>query len=309
MKYSIIFLINEENACFFRFVNTIGEIFASRGESYEILLIANGTENILKRQMGQINVERNVLRAFALNRRASEAACVRWGLSECAGRIIMTCGSYQELSRESFITLLECQTDQFDVTIPKRINRVDPYFSRLHSKLFNFVVRKITGSDLNDIGCNTKLFRREVFENLEISGNMYRFLPIIALSRGYRVREVECDYYRDYRGRTFYNVYAYLVRIIDILTVYFNTRYSRKPLRFFSSIGLIFMILGFLLLAGIVGEWILFDAAIGNRPSLIIGLIFIVLGTQVGGIGLLGEIIAFAYGRNKPEYTVEKIIE
>ncbi len=309
MKYSIIFIVNDENAGFSQFVNTIGEVFSSRGESFEILLIANGTEQILKRQMGQISVEKVLLRAFALNRRASEAACVRWGLSECTGRIIMTCGSYQELSRESFITLLESQTDQLDVVIPKRINRIDPYISRIHSKFFNCVVKKITGSDLNDVGCNTRLFRREVFENLEISGNMYRFLPILALSRGYRVKEVECDYYKDYTGKTSYNAYAYLVRIIDILTVYFNTRYSRKPLRFFSSIGLILMILGFLILSGIVGQWILYDAPIGNRPSLIIGLILIVLGAQVGSIGLLGEIIAFAYGRNKPEYKIEKIIE
>lgn len=309
MKYSIIFLVDDENADFFQFVNTIAEVFSSRGESFEILLIANGTEKFLKNQMGKINIERNSLRAFALNRRASEAVCVKWGLSECTGRIIMTCASYQELSRESFIALLEYQTDQFDMAIPKRINRVDSYFSRFHSKLFNFIVKKITGADLNDIGCNTKLFRREVFENSEIYGNMYRFLPIIAISKGYRIREVDCEYFKGYKGRTIYTASAYLVRIIDILTLFFNTRYSRKPLRFFSSIGFIFMFVGSLLLACLGGQWIFLDTPIGNRPLLMIGLILIVLGTQVGGIGLIGEIIAFAYGRAKPEYNIEKIIE
>jgi hypothetical protein len=308
MTYSVIFIVSEENPRFPHFVNTIGEVFSSRSESFEILLIANRTEQILKRQMEQIKLDKSLLRAFALNRRASDAACIRWALSECTGRIIMTCGSYQELSRESLITLLECPAEEFDVAMPNRIHRVDPYISRIHSKLFNGVVKKVTGFDLNDVGCNTRLFRREVFESLEISGNMYRFFPIIALSRGYRVKEVECDYYKDYTGKTSYNPYAYLVRMIDILTVYFNTRYSRKPLRFFSSIGLVFMICGILVLAGIAGQWIFYDAGIGNRPSLIIGLILIVLGAQVGSIGLLGEIIAFAYGRSKSEYSIEKVI-
>jgi hypothetical protein len=308
MKYSIIIVVNEENPALPEYVAMIEDVCAGTGEPFEILLIANATENFLKSQMRRINFTANSIRAFALHKRASQAACLRCGLKESTGEIILACGSYQELTRGSFLSLLECQGDKVDMAVPRRVNRPDSYLSRLHSRLFNFMVRKITGVDFNDIGCNTKLFRREVAENLDIYGNMDRYLPIIAYNKGYRVKEVDSEYYEGYRGKTAYTPAAYLFRLIDMITLFFNMRYSRKPLRFFSLLGFIFMCIGSLLMVFIFGELFFWDTPIGNRPLLVVGLMAIALGAQVTSIGLIGEIIAFAYGRAKPEYNIEKVI-
>jgi len=137
---------------------------------------------------------------------------------------------------------------------------------------------------------------------------MYRFLPIVAVRKGFKTKEVKCEHYQE-RGKTgFYGFSEYVTRLIDIFTLYFNTRFTRKPLRFFSSIGLGFLLIGLLITSSIFAQKFFMGLPIGDRPILLLAIFFIVLGIQAASVGLLGEIIAFTQGRHKKEYTIEKEI-
>jgi len=153
-----------------------------------------------------------------------------------------------------------------------------------------------------------RVFRREVLEETKIYGNMYRFLPIVAARKGFKTTEVNCEHYQE-RGKTgFYGLSAYITRFIDIFTLYFNTRFTKKPLRFFNSIGLGFFLVGLFITSYIFVQKFSMGRPIGDRPMLLLAIFFMVLGVQAASVGLLGEIIAFIHGRHRKEYTIEKII-
>jgi hypothetical protein len=139
---------------------------------------------------------------------------------------------------------------------------------------------------------------------------MYRFLPILAERRGFKVKEIKCEHFNQLGiGKSgFYSLSHYFTTFIDLLTLYFNTRFSRKPLRFFSAIGLIFLLTGLLITTYVFAERFLMGHPIGDRPVLLLAILFMVLGVQAASVGLLGEIIAFTHGRHMKEYTIEKMI-
>jgi hypothetical protein len=247
------------------------------------------------------------LRGFTFNKKTSQAVCIKAALRECKGSHIVVCGSYMQIDEVSFVHLLDALDDRVELISPWRQNRVDPWLSQIQSKIFNWLVRIITKADLHDLSCTVKIFKREVLENTDLYGNMFRFLPIVAGQKGYLYKEVPCNHFQE-RGPTgLYGLETYVERVFDILTLYFITGFSRKPLRFFSMIGSLFFTAGGVAFLLVLIQRIILEYPLGDRTMLLTSIMFMVLGMQTVGVGLLGEIIAFTYGRLKPAYSVEKI--
>jgi len=308
IKYSIIVLLEEEHQDFASFIRNLHTIFSSRKGSFEIIIMANGIGGFLRSQLTELQALNHRLKAFEFNTKTTQAVCLKTALNESSGNILVVCGPYQQITSESLSQLLDSLDDKTDIISPWRRHRVDPSFSQFQSRLFNFLVRKLVKSDLHDLSCAVKICRRKVLEETKIYSNMYRFLPIVAAGKGFKTIEVKCEHYQE-RGKTgFYTVSDYITRIIDIFTLYFNTRFTRKPLRFFSSIGLGFLLMGFLATAYVFVQRFFVGHPIGDRPLLFVALCFLVLGVQAASVGLLGEIIVFTHGRQREEYTVEKKI-
>ena len=308
IKYSVIVLLEEEHEDFARFIQTLHEIFSSRKQPFEIIIMANGTEGFLRNELKALQGLNDNLKAFALDKKAPQAVCLKAGFKESSGDIIVVCGSYQQITKHSFTQLLDSLDAETDIISPWRQHRVDPSFSQFQSRVFNVLASKVTNSNLHDLSCTVRMFRREVVENTELYGNMYRFLPILAALKGFRNKEVKCEHYQE-RGKTgFYSLSDYITRIIDIFTLYFNTRFTRKPLRFFSSIGLGFLLIGLFITSYVFIQKFLLGYPIGGRPVVLLALLFMVLGVQAASVGLLGEIIVFTHGRKKKAYTIQKEI-
>lgn len=308
IKYSVIVLLEETNPEFHLYVENLLRMFRGRGEPFEILLMANGMEGYLRNKLRQVRTSGEQLKAFAMGKRTPQAVCLKAGFSESAGEIIVVCGSYRQIDDASFHLLLDALDGDADIVSPWRRHRVDPPFSQFQSRLFNGIVRKIVGTDLHDLSCTVRVFRRSVLEEVELYGNLCRFLPVIGAQKGFRNREVPCRHHEE-RGKTgFYSLSDYVARGIDILTLYFNTRFSRKPLRFFSAVGVVFIMTGILLMAGIFFQKLFMGVAVGGRPLLVAAVLFMVFGIQVASVGLLGVIVAFTHGRLRKAYNIDKII-
>lgn len=308
MTYSIILLLEEKHEDFSNFVRNLYALFSTRDESFEILIIANGTGGFLRNELAKLQSYNGRLKAFELKAKSPQAVCLKAGIRESTGDIIIVCGSYQQIHNEALIQLLDELDDETDIISPCRQNRVDPPFNQLQSKIFNAFVRWITRSDFHDLNCSVKVFRRKVIEETQLYGNMYRFLPVLAEQKGFKIKEIKCEHYQESGQTGFYPLSSYLTRTIDILTLYFNTRFTRKPLRFFSCIGMTFLVAGLLTASYVFGQKILLNYPIGGRPILLLAMLFMVLGVQAASVGLLGEIIAFTHGRQKKEYTTEKTL-
>jgi len=308
LKYSIIILLEETHDDFGEFIKRIYEAFSLRNEPFEILIMANGKGGFLRNQLPLLQVLNHRLKAFEFSTSTSQAVCLKAVLGQIKGDILVVFGSYQQISSHSLLKAVDALNDDTDIVAPWRQKRVDPSFNQFQSKVFNIIANKITRSELHDLSCTVKVFRREVLEETELYGNMYRFLPILATRRGFRTEEIKCEHHEE-RGKTgFYKFSEYINRLIDIFTLYFNTRFTKKPLRFFSSIGMVFLLGGLILNFYLFVQRFLFSIPIGNRPVLFIALLLMILGVLVASAGLLGEIITFTNGRHKKEYTIEKMI-
>jgi len=308
MKYSIIVFLEDSYEDFPEFIKNLNSLFSALNAPFEILIMANGTGGFLRNQMKQLEDLNHRLKAFELSTKSSEAVCLQAALKESAGEIILVCGSYQQITTDSLRQALVSLDDHTDIVNPWRQKRVDPPFNQFQSKVFNFLVRKITSSNLHDLSCTVRVYRRQVLEETEVYGNMYRFLPIVAARRGFKTIEVKCEHQQE-RGRTgFYDLSSYITRLIDIFTLYFNTRFTRKPLRFFSAIGTSFFIIGFLIALYVFLQKVFMGIPIGGRSVLLLALLSMVLGVQASSVGLLGEIITFTHARHKREYSIQKII-
>jgi len=308
VEYSIIVLLEELHEDFCQFLRNLYDLLSAQRVPFEILIMCNGTGSFLRNHIKSLEGLNRKVKAFEFNTPTTQAVCLKAGLKESSGKIIIVFGSYQQITGDSLIQLVNSLDDETDVVSPWRQHRVDPWFNRFQSEVFNILVRKITKSDLHDLSCTVKLFRREVLEETEIYGNMYRFLPIVAARKGFKTKEIKCEHYQE-RGKTgFYSLSDYVTRLIDILTLYFNTRFTRKPLRFFSSIGLGFLLIGLIIAFFVFMQKFFMGHAIGNRPILFLAIFFVALGVQAASIGLLGEIIAFTHGRHRKEYSIQKEI-
>lgn len=309
MKYSVIIMLEEKHEDFAIFVQNIYDLFSGKSEPFEIVIVANGTGGFLRTQMDHLQDCHSHLKALELNSHVPQAVCLKAGFKESSGEIIVVCGSYQQITNKSFRQLLDSFDSETDIINPWRKSRVDSRFKQLRSAIFNAMVQIFVKSDLHDLNCTVKVFRREILEEIQLYGNMYRYLPIIADQKGYKTKEVACRHYEERGGRSgISNIPEYFTRIIDVITLYFNTRFTKKPLRFFSGIGLIFIVIGVLIAAYVFIEKIFLGTPIGERSILLLGILFIVIGVQAASVGLLGEIIVFTRGRHEKEYTVEKII-
>lgn len=308
VRYSIIILLEEPHRDFPQFARNLHHLLGRRKESFEILVVANGTGNFLRQLFARFPEVFSAIKAFELNTRTSQAVSLKLAAKESSGEIIVVLGSYQQLSDASLSKILDSFDARTDIVCPWRQNRVDPWLSQLQSRVFNYLVRKLVHSSLHDLSCTVLAFRREVLENTDLYGNLYRFLPLLAGRKGFRVKELKCAHCQE-RGPTgFYSFSSYISRLIDIFIVYFNTRFTRKPLRFFSTLGLLFFLLGSALtLKAFLGK-LLLDQPLGSRPILLLAIFLMVLGVQAWSIGLLGEIMAFIHGRHRKDYTIGKIL-
>jgi hypothetical protein len=307
-EISIVILLAEESPDFRQYIEALCGLLQRRGKAFELLIIANGVERFLKSQLKFLPNDCQSIKAFSFPNRVSHAVCVRAALKESSGEILVMCGSYQQITMDSFAELLDAFNKDVDLVCPWRRLRVDSFFKKFQSRIFTALIVFLTGSQLHDLNCNPRILRRQVLEKLRMYGNMYRFLPILAQNKGYRVREVVCAHEQE-RGKTgFYSFSEYLERMVDIGTLYFNTRFSRKPLRFFSAIGAGLMAAGGLITFWVLIQKVLYQSSLGDSLELMTAVILMVAGVATAGLGLLGEIIAFTHGRQLKEYTVEKVI-
>jgi hypothetical protein len=306
--YSVIMLLDEKREDFHQFLRMLHQTMASRGESFELLLIANGTGGFVRSILGREKVYLLKLKILEFSSQTSNAVCLKAALSECSGETLVVCGSYQQISRDSFLSLIDSLQPGVDIVSPWRRRRVDSPLSGLQSRIFNGMVRQVTGIPIHDLSCTVRVLRRRVLEETELYGDMYRFLPILAARKGFVTREMECEHYQELGKGGFYSLREYVARLADILALYFTVSFARKPLRFFGAKGMGFFGLGILLFIGILGRKVFWGDPVGDSSLLIFALIILVIGVQIASVGLLGEILAFTYGRHKKEYVVDKIL-
>jgi hypothetical protein len=161
----------------------------------------------------------------------------------------------------------------------------------------------------HDISCGMRVMKRKVAEEVHLYGDLHRFFPLLAFQRGFKVEEIPVRQSRQDLKPRIYRPGIYLRRLLDILTLLFIFKFTKKPLRFFGLIGGALFGCGSVILAYLVVYWLMDLGPISRRPILILGVLLMVLGAQLFSIGLLGEMMIFTHGRGAKDYQIKEILE
>ncbi len=197
--------------------------------------------------------------------------------------------------------------NNLDLVSGWKYKRHDPLEKVLSSRIFNFILRLLTGLNLHDINCGLKIFRREIVSVIPLYGEMHRFIPFLAYMYGFKVGEKKIRHFPRKYGHSKFNWKRYFSGFFDMLTVFFLSRFRQKPLHFFGTIGLISFFIGFIINLYLTIIWFM-GHYIGHRPLLILGVLLIVVGIQFFSIGLVAELFNFEHKKDN-EILIERIIK
>ena len=279
------------------------------GQSSEFIFVVDDSQRgalPILREMQKREGER--ISIVQLNGSFGESAALMLGLERARGEKIMTLAAYFQVEPRGIGPALAALDEGVDLVAGRRFPRIDSFFNRVQSRLFHWFVRRMTSTDFHDISCGFKVMRRRVARELHIYGGQHRFIPILAMNRGFTVREMQVPQRSEDRQTRFHGAGAYLGRLLDILTIFFLVKFTRTPLRFFGLLGLFLFLSGFAIDLIVAAQKLMWNQEIADRPLLLLGVLLMVLGVQTLSLGLLGEMIIFTHARNVRDYRVAEVI-
>jgi glycosyltransferase involved in cell wall biosynthesis len=279
-------------------------------KEYEILFIDDGSTDKTLSILEEIQEQDKRVLILSLRRNFGQTAAFAAGFDFARGDVICTMDGDLQNDPADIPKLLELMKDN-DLVSGWRKKRKDPFLTRrLPSRIANWLISNVTGVKLHDYGCSLKAYRRDVIKNLKLYGEMHRFIPAVASWYGVRIAEVETVHYPRLKGRSKYGISRTIKVVLDLITVKFLQSFSTKPIQFFGPLGMISGILGFLVSVYLTIDKIFFGQDIGGRPLLLLGALLIIVGIQLIGMGLLGEMIVRVYheSQRKPIYVIKKIL-
>jgi glycosyltransferase involved in cell wall biosynthesis len=279
-------------------------------QEYEILFVDDGSTDRSLSLLEKIQADDKRVIVLSLRRNFGQTAAFAAGFDFARGDVVVTMDGDLQNDPTDIPKLLEMIKDN-DLVSGWRKKRKDPFFTRrFPSIIANWLISKVTGVKLHDYGCSLKAYRREVIKNLKLYGEMHRFIPAVASWYGVRVAEVETVHHPRLHGKSKYGISRTIKVVLDLITVKFLQSFSTKPIQFFGPVGVLSGFLGFLILLYLTIDKLFFGNPIGGRPLILLGALLIIVGIQLIGMGLLGEMLVRVYheSQRKPIYVMKKIL-
>jgi glycosyltransferase involved in cell wall biosynthesis len=282
-------LLNEEHSLDALY-HQLQAVLDARDEPWEVVFVDDGSTDGSLGVLTRLHDETTNVVVVHLRRNFGKAAALQAGFLEARGDVIVTLDADLQDDPSEIPQLLAKLDEGFDLVSGWKARRNDPWTRRLLSRVFNWATAVVSGVRLHDVNCGLKAYKAEVLRGMRLYGELHRFIPILASYRGFRVAEIPVNHRAREHGRSRYGLNRYLRGFFDLLSVTFMGRYRHRPLHLFGGLGLVMGFLGTLVLTYLtiikIG-----GAAIGHRPLLTLGVLFIVVGIQLVSLGLLSELI------------------
>lgn len=303
-QISFVIPIKDEAPSLEQLVKEINQVFLHTEKTYEIIFIDDGsTDNSFKLLKKLAKSQKNIS-AYRLRGNFGKSIALNVGFSKVKGNIIFTLdGDLQDNPKEipQFLKKIE---QGYDLVSGWKKKRHDPTNKVISSKIINLLARLLSGTTLHDINCGFKAYKKEVINNLKLYGDLYRFIPLFAAKRNFRVGEIEVEHRARVYGKSKYGWSRGLKGGLDLITAIFLTTYLKRPGHFFGSLGVLFFIPGFLIGIYITYLRITTGGIDYRYPLLFLGALLMIVGVQFISTGLLAEMI----NSNQPEQNLDSII-
>ena len=254
----------------------------------------------------KIQSEDSRVTIIKLSRNYGKSNALNIGFQMSKGDIVVTMDADLQDDPSEIKNLLTKIEEGWDVVSGWKKNRKDPLSKRIPSKLFNFIVRKVSNLNINDFNCGLKAYKRKVTKTLNIYGGLHRFIPYLAVSNGFSVTEIAVNHRARQFGESKYGGSRMFKGFFDFLSVVFITKYSKRPLHIFGFIGFLLSLIGIIINMYLTMNWF-YGYPLANRPLLFLGMLLIILGIQIFSIGFIAELLVnYLSNRSK---TIDKIIK
>ena len=232
------------------------------------------------------------------------------GFALARGNILITLDADLQDDPAEIPNLLAKINDGYDVVLGWRHKRQDPLSKTIPSWIANRTTQLMTGLHIHDMNIGLKAYRAECIQQIQVYGDLHRYLPILAHFAGFRVAEIPVAHYKRRFGKSKYSTGRLLRGGLDLVTILFLNQYGRRPLHLFGLLGGVLLLIGFLINLGLSIEWLQGVRPIGNRPALILGVLLMLVGFQILTLGLLAELlVAFIQKNDNPLNTVRKVYQ
>jgi glycosyltransferase involved in cell wall biosynthesis len=260
------------------------------GVPAEVVFVDDGSRDGSREVLAAIAAREPEVTVVRLRRNFGKAEALMAGFRQARGDVVVTMdGDLQDDPAEIPRMLAELGRG-YDLVSGWKRDRKDPLGKRLPSRVFNGVTRRVSGVPLHDLNCGFKAYRAEVVRALALAGDQYRYIPVLAAAEGFRVGELAVNHRPRAHGRSKYGLERYVRGFLDLLTISFLGRYRHRPMHLFGGIGLLMVVAG-LLVSAYLSVLRFTGEGIGDRPLLLLGVLLILVGTQLLTIGLVSEMI------------------
>jgi len=285
----------------------------AQGLSFEVLFVDDGSTDTSWSIIQDLNQKDARVRAFRFARNYGKSAALNVAFAETKGDYVITMDADLQDSPDEIPELIaQIKAENLDLVSGWKKKRFDPITKTLPTKLYNWATRKMSGIYLHDFNCGLKAYRGVVVRNIEVYGEMHRYIPVIAKRAGYgRIGEKVVQHRARKYGTTKFGLERFINGFLDLLTITFISRFGKKPMHFFGSLGTLMFIFGVVLFTIIGGQKVYF-LVIGEEAkniteisSFFIALTSVILGTQLFLAGFVAELIS----RNAPNRNSYSVIE
>lgn len=292
-------------------IEAIASSFENTELSYEIICVDDGSSDGSPELLTQLASTRTDLKAILFRRNYGQTPAMAAGFKYATGRIIVTMDGDLQNDPTDIPKLLNKLDEGYDLVSGWRKNRQDAALTRLlPSKIANWLIGRVTGVQLHDYGCSLKAYRAEIVADMNLYGELHRFLPALAYIEGARIAEIPVNHHARRYGKSKYGLGRTFRVILDLFTVFFIKKFLTRPMHVFGIWGIISIILGTALGLYLTILKLGFGQDIGDRPLLILAVLLFLTGIQLFCFGLLGEIMMRTYheSQQRPIYRVREVI-
>ena len=311
-KVSVVVPIYNEVESIPRLVEAIATALQAQRIAYETICVDDGSKDGSAELLKKLAQDRTDLRAVLLRRNYGQTAAMAAGFHHAMGQVIITLDGDLQNDPSDIPLLLEKLNEGYDMVSGWRKQRQDDMFTRLiPSKIANWLIGKVTGVNIHDYGCSLKAYRSELVMDMNLYGELHRFLPALAYIEGAKIAEMPVIHHARQFGRSKYGLGRTFRVLMDLFTIFFMKKFLTRPMHVFGLFGLLAILMG----VGL-GSYLTFlklgsGQSIGDRPLLILAVVLFLTGVQLFSFGLIGELLMRTYheSQNRPIYRVREVVE
>jgi glycosyltransferase involved in cell wall biosynthesis len=302
-KISLVVPLFNEEESILPLINEIRKAIKPLNKPYEVIFVDDGsTDGSLKIIKDAAKTD-NRLKFISFRKNYGKSAALQVGFKAATGDAILTMDADLQDDPHEIPNLLKKLDEGFDLCSGWKKERFDPFIKKFSSRFFNFVTRIISGIKIHDFNCGLKAYRREVVQNLNVYGELHRYVPVLAKWQGFTVTEIPVKHHKRRYGKTKFGISRFFKGFIDLITVTFVARYVKRPMHFFGFLGALSFFIGLIVNGYLTVEWIA-GRPLSNRPMLFLGMLLIIVGVQFFSVGLLGEMLVHQ-NQSEREYVIK----